>query len=288
MWAKSILKYGYKLAIDIDAKIFAIFTESGLTYEMFKELKLKKLESLKVVISTSNKDTYLKIHNEEGIIPVLMNFRSTNRTMMINHCIAKMLENNLMEKDDLIVSVSGIPKVAGGTDTISLNRANKLSPMLKFYQYVDTLDALMGQTLIEVLNIAIELGVEGIEGRSVGAIFVVGDTEKVLNMSSQLILNPFEHHNVVIFDNKVRGTVKELSVIDGAFIIDEKGKVISAGRYLDCVSKDITIPSGLGARHFAAATISKHTKAIVITLSESGGIIRVFKDGEVFVKLDSI
>lgn len=288
MWSKSILKHGYELAIDINAKIFVIFTESGRTYDIFKELPLEKSENLKIIIATPNKDTYFKLNNEKGIIPILMNFRNKHKSIMINQCIAKLLENNLVKKDDIIVSIYGLLKDICGTDTISLNKVGKSSPILKFYQYVGTLDASTGRVLTELLNIAMELGVEGREGQPVGTIFVVGDTEKVLTMSSQLILNPFKHHDAIIFDAKVRGTIKELSTIDGAFIINEKGKVVSAGRYIDCTCGHIIIPSGLGARHYAAAAISKHTKAIAIVVSESGGVIRVFKEGKIFVKLKSV
>ena len=48
----------------------------------------------------------------------------------------------------------------------------------------------------------------------------------------------------------------------------------------------MNLPLGLGARHYAAAAISKHTDAIAITVSESGGIVRVFKDGEILVEIN--
>ena len=70
--------------------------------------------------------------------------------------------------------------------------------------------------------------------------------------------------------------------MDGAFIINKSGRVLCAGRYLDIDLKKVIvrIPSGLGSRHLAAAGISKLTKAIAITVSESG-IVRVFKNGKI-------
>ncbi len=286
MWAKKILKRGYELAIDVNAKIFLIYTESGNTYNLFNELNLEKHGDLKIIIATANENTYNKILCESNIIPIHIGFKGNSKNTILNQCIVKLLQNKLIKKDELIICVYGTSNITSGVDTIQLINVGKSSPLLKLYQYIDKLDPTFGRTLIEVLNIAMELGVEGREGAPVGTLFVVGDSEKVLQMSSQLILNPFECHEGIIFDNKVKGTVKELSTIDGAFIIDEKGKVISAGRYIDCVCGQIIIPSGLGARHYAAAAISKHTNAISIVISESGGIIRVFKDGKIFVKIE--
>jgi len=41
------------------------------------------------------------------------------------------------------------------------------------------------------LNLATQLATEGREGRPVGALFVIGDSERVLSQSRALVLNPF-------------------------------------------------------------------------------------------------
>ncbi|AEH24625.1 hypothetical protein PYCH_09400 [Pyrococcus yayanosii CH1] len=136
-----------------------------------------------------------------------------------------------------------------------------------------------------VLEIAIELSVEGREGRPVGTIFVVGDTKNVLKHSHQLVPNPFKGHNLNILDPKVKGVVKEFSAIDGAFVISSRGRLVAAGRYLDVDPKrlDVKVPPGLGSRHLASAAITKITKAVAITLSETGAV-RIFKDGELVLE----
>lgn len=136
-----------------------------------------------------------------------------------------------------------------------------------------------------VLEIAIELSIEGREGRPVGTIFVIGDTKKVMKHSHQLVPNPFKGHKINIMNPKVKPIIKEFSFLDGAFIISSTGRVVAAGRYLDVDPKklEIDIPQGLGSRHLASAAITKVTKAIAITLSESG-VIRVFKDGKIILE----
>ncbi|ABO34416.1 protein of unknown function DUF147 [Methanococcus maripaludis C5] len=293
---KSLLKHGFNLAIDINADILLIFTETGRTYEYYKDQEAiykrarknrssKDFKSLKVVVTTPNEETFLKLKNEPKIIPLLMTYRNDDRSSMIKQAVTNLFSNNIVKKGDVVVSILGIPKVTGGTDTISIFEVNEYPQILRYYEYISTIEKTKGKVINEVLNLCMELAVEGREGIPVGSIFVIGDTQKVLKMSSQLILNPFEGHESFIFDKQVKGTVKELSTIDGAFIIGEKGEVLCAGRYISCSGGNIELPLGLGARHHAAATISKYTNALAITISESGGIIRIFKNGEILSEI---
>jgi DNA integrity scanning protein DisA with diadenylate cyclase activity len=140
-----------------------------------------------------------------------------------------------------------------------------------------------------VLNLAIDIGREGREGKKVGTAFVIGDTERVLNMSHQIVLNPYEGHRKKDRDVKDENnweTVKEFAQLDGMFIVDEAGHIVAAGRYLDVSAKNVELPPGLGGRHLAAAAISKCTKAIAITVSESSGVVSVYKSGKDIFTID--
>lgn len=137
-----------------------------------------------------------------------------------------------------------------------------------------------------VLSIAAEIAREGRERGHVGAIFIVGDTERVLANSRQLVLNPFEghpHDARRITDPRNWETAKEFAQIDGAFVIDADGIIQAAGRYIDVRSR-VDLPSGLGGRHLASAAITKETKAVAVTVSETG-VIRIFKDGEILMRI---
>ncbi len=132
-----------------------------------------------------------------------------------------------------------------------------------------------------VLRLALELGREGREGKKVGTAFIIGDTNEVLKRSHQLMLNPYKGHSEDLRDIKDRShweTIKEFAQIDGVFIVDERGLIVSAGRYLDVNTKSIEL-EGLGGRHISALAITRETRAIAITVSESGGTVRLFKDG---------
>lgn len=143
------------------------------------------------------------------------------------------------------------------------------------------------EVLESVLYLAVEIAREGREGRKIGTIFVVGDLDAVLESSRPMILDPLAGHAASlrrIEDPDLRETLKELAQLDGAFLLDDKGVVASAARYLDVSSHGVDIPLGLGSRHMAAASITRQTDAVAIVVSESS-IVRVFDDGEMISEI---
>src|SRR5688572_9742017 len=84
------------------------------------------------------------------------------------------------------------------------------------------------EVLGPTIELAVEIAREGREGRRVGTLFTVGDADAVLRNARPLILDPLgghprEHKRIV--DSNLRGTIKELAQLDGAFIIDDEGVV---------------------------------------------------------------
>ena len=143
------------------------------------------------------------------------------------------------------------------------------------------------QVLERVITLAVEIAREGREGRKIGTLFVVGDTEAVLEASRPLILDPLAGHDdekKSIFDPDLRETIKELAQLDGAFVVSEEGVVVSAARYVDTVSDSLNVPLGLGSRHWAAASVSKRTGAVSVAVSESS-TVRMFDDGELISEI---
>src|SRR5213593_2024488 len=132
-----------------------------------------------------------------------------------------------------------------------------------------------------VIELAVEIAREGREGRRIGTLFTVGDAETVLRHSRPLILDPIATHPEQlrsIWNTDLRGTLKELAQLDGAFVFDDNGLVVAACRYLDAKASDVELPMGLGSRHLAAASISRLPRATAVVVSESA-IVRIFEDG---------
>ena len=142
-------------------------------------------------------------------------------------------------------------------------------------------------TLKRVVELAVEIAREGREGRKIGTLFAVGDHEAVLGRSRPLILDPLAGHpdeKKHLKDPDTRETLKELAQLDGAFIVSDGGVVVSAARYLDAASENLDIPLGLGSRHMAAASISRHTGTVAVAVSESS-TVRIFDDGGVVAEV---
>jgi DNA integrity scanning protein DisA with diadenylate cyclase activity len=144
-------------------------------------------------------------------------------------------------------------------------------------------------TLKMVVDLAVEIGREGREGKAVGTMFVVGDTRKVLLHSKPVGFDPvrgYSRKERNLSDPRVREGIKEIAQMDGAIIIAPDGTVEAACRYVDSPATGITLPKGLGARHWAAASISLATKAIAVTVSQSNGTVRIFQNGEVVLRIE--
>jgi diadenylate cyclase len=138
------------------------------------------------------------------------------------------------------------------------------------------------RVLEQTVALGVEIAREGREGRKIGTLFVVGDSDEVLSRSRPMILDPLHGHpeeSKRIDDPDVRETLKELAQLDGAFVVSNEGVVLSAARYIDAVSESLSVPLGLGSRHMAAASVSKQTGAVAVAVSESS-MVRMFDDGE--------
>jgi DNA integrity scanning protein DisA with diadenylate cyclase activity len=140
-----------------------------------------------------------------------------------------------------------------------------------------------------LIDLAVSIGVEGWEGRPVGALFVIGDSSTVMEKSRQLTLNPFQGYSEDeknIMNPDVRHALHAFAVLDGAFVVREDGVVVAAGRYLNFdEDQEVDVPLGLGARHMAAAGISRDTEAIAIVVSQTSGSVRVFRHGKAALEL---
>ncbi len=145
--------------------------------------------------------------------------------------------------------------------------------------------------LMAVVDIALDIGALGREGKPIGTTFVVGDSNKVMNFSHQAVFNPFKGYpkkERLINRPEVVESIKELAKLDGAIIISEDGVVEAAGRHLDTSRATTKFLRGLGARHRAAAGITHKTDAISVVVSESSGRVTIFEKGKIVATLEPL
>ncbi|MCX8044311.1 MAG: diadenylate cyclase [Desulfobacterota bacterium] len=208
-------------------------------------------------------------------------FSGVSRNDRLNYVIRSAIETGKIKKGERILclySRAGSKLI----DTIRIVRIEEMYGPISPRDLKNIGKKVSVDLLFAVVNLAVEIGQEGREGTPVGTIFVVGDADRVLELSKPMIFNPFRGYaedERNIFDPKVQESIKELALLDGAFVIREDGVVLAAGMYLHGPAEKIAPLKGLGARHAAAAAISQSTNAIAITVSESTGTVRIFSGG---------
>lgn len=198
------------------------------------------------------------------------------------------LSKGYLRPGDLILFLSGIQHL-GALDTILVMEVGEEFEVFSLNEAASFAKVVNPEVFARVVDFAVELAQEGREGKPLGALFVLGDTDAVMKYADQLVLNPFQGYpdeGRNILDSRILESVKEFCAIDGAFVIRSDGVVMTAGAYLRPPVPGEELPPGLGARHAVAASMSASTDAILVTLSESTGTVRTFKGGRMVTEIE--
>lgn len=211
-----------------------------------------------------------------------------SRTSMLKIAVLIALTQEQIQEGEQIVCIVG-QTALNQVDCIQIIDTAKETELITTRGVTRISEALNPEIFQSVLNLSIELADKGREGKPIGTTFVVGDEEKVLQYSKQMIINPFkgyEEEERNILSPGIRETIREFASLDGAFIINNDGVVLTAGCYLNAASDDSMLPQGLGSRHIAAAGITSLTNAVAFVISESSGDLRIFKNGKILMEIE--
>ncbi|MCH7922819.1 MAG: DNA integrity scanning protein DisA nucleotide-binding domain protein [Nitrospinae bacterium] len=278
-----MLEHACLIADKIGADTILVVSDLLEDWEFFKGFKGR----YKVIFATQDEETYeeaSKVLDNVLMVPKV----ALTRMGQVKMGVIMSLAANLVGSDEKIVCLSGLPKLKTLDSLVVLDISREFELLTS--EDVSAVSSGVHPEVFEgVLNLAVELASEGREGNPIGTIFVLGDQERVLPISRQLIINPFKGYPESernILDRKLRETIKEFSMMDGAFIIREDGVIVSAGRHLAAALDTEKMPMGLGSRHAAAAGITEATDALAIVISQSTGDVRIFKNGSIFMEIE--
>jgi len=279
----SLIKQARRIAEDVNCIATVLLTD--ISYD-FKEVQQLLKQTLLIVASPILEVQEAATADGSLMVP-LMPEPQTRQVQLSQALLESIADNHLKPGDRVIVLYAGFER--DNIDTLSvISLSERLARLTsRDLQRLETQVPLA--TLRRVVDLAVEIGREGRESKKVGTLFVVGHHRKVMEMSHEQIHDPFKGYSKrerMISNSRVCESIKELAQIDGAFIIASDGTVMAAGRILDAAAEELTLSKGLGARHWAAAAISKATDAIAIAVSESTGTVRLFQGGAVVLRIE--
>ena len=250
--------------------------------------RLKKLSEDASILVAANTPEQLEGAAEVGFKAIVLD--------MADSPIYERLTQSLLEAvaDDLLAPGSSVVTLYSGfepdvIDSLSVIRLGEHLNRLTSRDLRELEARVPLDTLKVVVDLAVEIGREGREGQPVGTLFVVGDSRNVLAHSHSVGFDPVRGYNRRernLTDPRVREAVKEVAQLDGAIVVSADGTVEAACRFLDASAASITLSKGLGTRHWAAAAVSRATRAVSVTVSQSSGTVRIFQNGEVVLRIE--
>jgi DNA integrity scanning protein DisA with diadenylate cyclase activity len=286
-----LLQAAVQLVRELPADALLLLTETDLDWEAV----LQHLQGCKLLVAAQDPDLTgkLKEHPELVVLDIDPGPTPTQERMSLA-LLEAVAEEKLRPGAHVVALYNGID-VAGVVpeqiDSVSVIHLGEHLERLSA-QDLRRLDTQVPlETLRAVVDLATEIGREGREGKPVGTMFVVGDTRKVLTMARPLNFNPFRGYSRAerdIRERKVREQIKDIAQLEGALIIRRDGVAVAASMYIDTTAEGITLSKGLGTRHWAAAAVSRKTKAIAVAVSQSSGTVRLFQNGQVVLHIEPL
>lgn len=288
-----LLQAARQLAQELPADAILLLTDSDLEWEEVQGI----LRSQKLLVAAVDPELTAQLKQREGLTVLDIDpGPSPTQERMSLALLEAVAQEKLRAGAHVVALYNGIgigaePEGAEPIDSLSVIHLGEHLERLsaKELRNLDTQVPL--EVLRAVVDLATEIGREGREGHPVGTMFVVGDTKKVLSMSRPLNFNPFRGYSREerdIRDPRVREQIKDIAQLEGAIIVQRDGAAEAACMYIDAPADGITISKGLGTRHWAAAAISKKTKAIAVAVSQSSGTVRLFQKGQLALHVEPL
>jgi len=280
---KELLTQARRVAQSVDAQAVVVLAERPYDFAQMRQ----DLLPVRLVVATDRTDLFRTVLDDDvDLVPLTQ--EPETRRQQLSQALLEAIADELLQAGDKVVALYPGFELHD-IDTLSVISLGEHLSRLTSRDLRQLKTKVPLETLRIVVDLAVEIGREGREGKPVGTLFVVGNHRKVLKLSHEQVHDPFRGYSAKerqIRDPRVRESVKEIAQLDGAFIIGADGVVWSAGRHLDAPATGLTLSKGLGARHWAAAAISKATDCISIAVSESTGTVRLFQDGKVVLRIE--
>jgi len=275
---KALAEAAVRIAQEVKADAILALTETGKNCEVFSKMKLTDGHGrqIKLIVATPNAEAYRRLSLNGAFHCVKLTARPHDRASQAHHAIACGLQEGIIHRGERLVCLTG-DGYADFSDSLICTEVNDEVSIANVLES----DSVLAATV----ELAMELGRGGSDGKPLGTSFVVGDVKAVLRLSRQLMINPFRSYSVNIKERRQWDLLKKYAFFDGAFIVDDAGSIVAAQRYLSA-NVQVEVPPGLGTRHLAVAAITAATRARGVTVSGENGVVRIFERGKIKAKID--
>jgi len=247
----------------------------------------RKVDGMKVVVAADDPADLIGAE-EAGLLALPLDLSDAPVIERLTQALLRGVAREILTPGDgVVVMYSGFE--ADALDSISFIRLDEHLGRLTARDLRQLETSVPLETLKTVVDLAVEIGREGREGKAVGTMFVVGDTRRVLSHCQPAGFDPvkgYPRSERDLHDPRVREAIKEVGTLDGAFIVSADGIVEKSAQLVDAPYANLTLSKGLGSRHWAGAAISKMTNAIAVVVSQSSGTVRIFQNGEVMLRIE--
>jgi DNA integrity scanning protein DisA with diadenylate cyclase activity len=260
-----------------------ILPEEPMDWDAVRMLKSNELQ---IFVATASQ-RQLELVRKAGLVAIEVEPTEAAIAERISLALIEAVANDVLQAGArVVVAYSGFE--AEALDSLSVIRLGEHLERLTSGDLKELETSVPFETLKAVVDVAIEIGREGREGKAVGTLLVVGDARNVMSRTRQLGFDPFRGYRRKernVRDFRVREAIKEIAQLDGAFVVARDGTVEAACRLIDAPMTGLTLPKGLGTRHWAAAAITEVTKALAVVVSQSNGTVRLFQNGDVILRI---
>ena len=260
-----------------------ILAEGPMEWDVVRVLASKEV----AILVASSSQRQLETIRKAGLVAIEVEPTEVAISERISLALIEAVANDILQAGARVVVVySGFE--AEALDSLSVIRLGEHLERLTARDLRALETSVPFETLKAVVDVAIEIGREGREGKAVGTLIVVGDARNVMTRTRQLGFDPFKGYlrkERNVRDFRVREAIKEIAQLDGAFVVARDGTVEAACRLIDAPMSGLTLPKGLGTRHWAAAAITEVTKSVAVVVSQSNGTVRLFQNGDVILRI---
>ena len=259
-------------------------TEIGALFRHVRE----SAADLTVVAATPNADAHDQLARG-GFHTLRLSLRVANKYGQAQHSVSAALQAGHVAVGNLVVCAVGHDLCRGGGDLVLVTDVEADVAQVALSEMIKLTNGIRPSVMEAAVHVACRIGLVARRGKRIGALLTIGDSDKVIEDSRQMVLNPFLGHkdeDRMLMNPKIHDMLIELAKLDGAFILRGDGFIRTAAAYLATPDIAVDVPAGLGARHIAAAAATARSNATAIVVSATDGLVRAFSGGKLVLQMD--